>query len=75
MPIQTEPTTADLLHHLRGLPGAPETWWDAFDAAQWPTLFRLLDLAAGLPPLLDNPALGELAPELWPELSAVTGDL
>lgn len=75
MQPSAEPTTSHLLAHLRALPGEPASWWNTFDAAHWPTLFRLLDLAAGLPPLHDNPALANLSPELWPDFTAVTGDL
>ncbi|RMH21260.1 MAG: hypothetical protein D6696_06190 [Acidobacteria bacterium] len=75
-PVSREEIAA-VLAALRALPPeAPaSSWWRRFDRRRWPALFRLLDLAAGLPRLRDQPALADLEPGLWPELEAVTADL
>lgn len=53
----------------------PAAWWNSLDPAQWPAVFKLLDIAADLPRMAQQPLLQRLPAELWPQLSAVTSDL
>lgn len=67
---------ADILAQLRDLETLPvDSWWEAFSAPQWPSLFRLLTLAADLPPFADHGPLREPPADFWPQLAAVSADM
>ncbi len=77
MQTSDRPRRQDILRKLRPLPdGAdPAELWRRFEPQELPTLFRLLDVAAGLPRLAGQEVLAELDEDLWPELATVAGDL
>jgi len=66
-----------LLEAVRALPAdaAPAHCWDVLPSADWPALFRLIDLAADLPRLAPNRTLAAWPRNAWPELAAVRDDL
>ena len=67
--------TQELLDRLRQLDGSPESWWDAWSPDDWPTLFRLLQVAADLPLFADNNTLSRPPADFWPQLAEVATDI
>ncbi len=65
-----------LLRRLEALGEQPVVkWWDSLESADWPTLFRLLTVAADLPLFADHRPLRQPPRELWPQLASVADDM
>lgn len=67
----------EILGKLRDAPGAapPAELWRRFAPTELPALFRLIDVAAGLPRLAGQGPLEELDEKIWPELAVVAPEL
>jgi hypothetical protein len=67
---------ASVLARLRALDGAPVgEIWDAFSREDWPALFFLIDIGAGMPRLAHHETLARMPSQSWPQLAAATDDL
>ncbi len=76
-PATTEATTTEtVLRRLRALDDAPVAEvWSAFERADWPALFFLIDIGAGMPRMRGHETLARMPAAAWPALSQATDDL
>lgn len=69
-------SAASILQRLRRLPfDDTADGWEMWSAADWPELFRLVQVAADLPLFADNNTLNRPPADLWPELADVADDV
>lgn len=65
-----------VLTRLQALDDAPiDEIWRAFTRDDWPALFRLIDIGAGLPRLAGHETLARTPRGVWPMLADATADL